>query len=66
MKYEIDIESLRKDLINYFGTAMYNASPLAIIDLVKIEKATPEELINIANKNNIDLNNYIYNSKSRY
>ena len=66
MQYEVDIESLRKDLIDYFGTAMFNASPLAIMDLVKIEKASDEEIIKIANANNFDLNKYIYNSKTRY
>ena len=37
MEVEIDIERLRKDLIEYFGTAsMYN--PVAIIYIAKIEK----------------------------
>ena len=52
---EIDIEKLRQDLINYFGTAMYNASPLAILELTKIKRASSQELINIALKNNFDL-----------
>lgn len=47
---EIDIEKLRKDLIDYYGTAMFNASPLAIIELTKVENASPQELINKANK----------------
>lgn len=59
---EIDIEKLRKDLIDYYGTAMFNASPLAIIELTKIENASPQELINIALKNNFDLTEYETNN----
>ena len=58
MNIEIDIESLREDLINYYGTAT-SFYPVAYMDLIKVEKATDEELIQIAIKNNMDLNNYI-------
>lgn len=60
---EIDIEKLRKDLIDYYGTAMFNASPLAITELSKVENASPQELINIALKNNFDLTEYETNNK---
>lgn len=63
MNVEIDIESLRKDLIDYYGTAMFNSSPLAIIELSKVEKSSDEEVIEIAKNNNFDLNKYIINSK---
>lgn len=59
---EIDIEKLREDLIDYYGTAMFNASPLAVMELTKVENATPEELIQIALKNKIDLSNYQINT----
>ena len=53
----IDIEKLRGDLIDYFGTAMqYN--PVALMDLTKVENASPDELINIALKNGFDLEYY--------
>ena len=58
MNIELDIESLREDLINYYGTAT-SFYPIAYMDLIKVEKATDEELIQIAIKNNMDLNNYI-------
>jgi len=61
----IDIEKLREDLIDYYGTAMFNASPLAMIELTKIEKATDKEIIQIAIDNKFDLNEYIIYSKSR-
>ena len=63
---EIDIEKLRKDLIDYYGPAMFNASPLAIIELTKVENASPQELINIALKNNIDLTKYETNNKKLF
>lgn len=62
---KIDIESLKKDLIDYYGTAMFSSSPIALMDLSKIERVSEEELIEIALNNNFDLNKYTYNSKSR-
>ena len=61
----IDIDKLRKDLIDYFGTAMYTISPLAMINLSKIENANKTDLIKIALANNIDLNKYKYNKNRR-
>ena len=55
----INIEKLRKDLIDHYGTAMFNSSYFAIMDLSKVQNATPNELIEIARKNKIDLNKYI-------
>ena len=63
MIIEIDIELLRKDLIDYYGTAMFQSSPLAIIELSKVNNASDEDLIEIAKYNNFNLNNYIINSK---
>ena len=61
----IDIEKLRQDLIDYYGTALFNASPYAIVELQKIENATYEELIKIAKDNNFDLNKYNNNLRHR-
>lgn len=58
MEAEIDIEKLRNDLMDYFGTSM-GFYLVATMDLIKVENATAEELINIAMKNNFDLNKYI-------
>lgn len=53
----IDIDKLRAALIDYFGTAMqYN--PVALMDLTKVENASPEELVNIALENGYDLEDY--------
>lgn len=66
MMNNINIEKLKQDLIDYFGTAMFSVSPLSIFELSKIEKATDEEIIEIALKNNFDLNNYKNISKKLY
>lgn len=55
----INIEKLRKDLIDYFGSAMIEVSRYAIIDLTKIEFANDYELIQIAINNNFDLEDYL-------
>lgn len=54
----LDIDALKHDLIDYFGTAMMG-NPIALSELIKVEKATPEELVKIAEDNNFDLEKYI-------
>ena len=56
---EIDFETLRNYLIDYLGTAsMYNH--VAIVELSEVESASPKELIEIAIRNDIDLDDFIY------
>lgn len=55
---DIDINRLRNDLIDYYGTAIAY-SPQAIIDLSNIENSSPYELVMIAINNNFNLENYI-------
>ena len=64
MEVEIDIEKLRSDLMDYFGTAI-GFFPAATMDLIKVQNASGEELINIALKNNFDLSKYIVNGYSK-
>ena len=53
----MNIEYLRKDLINYFGTAM-SFMPMAMMEIEKIENADEEELIKIAKETGFNLSNY--------
>ena len=53
----IDIEKLRDDLINYFGTAIFY-NPVAMMDLEKVKKANDEELKKIAKENGFNLERY--------
>lgn len=55
---DIDTNKLRKDLIDYYGTAMNNGFPMAVIDLSKAETASEQELIRMAEEEDIDLSRY--------
>ena len=57
---EINIEKLRSDLIDYYGTAM-SFFPMAIIDLNEVYSASDEKIIEIALKNGFNIDNYICN-----
>ena len=54
----IDYEKLRKDLIDYFGSAMFSGLPMAIVDLGDVETASNDELVKIAVRNGFDLTKY--------
>lgn len=56
---QIDIEKLRKDLIDYYGTAMNSGLYMAIIQLNKVENASEDELLKIAKQNCIDITKYL-------
>ena len=53
----IDYEKLRQDLVDYFGSAMV-LFPASVIDVVRIENASNDELLQVANQNGFDLSNY--------
>lgn len=53
----IDYEKLREDLMDYFGSAM-GLFPVAVMDVIRIENASNDELVQIARENGFDLNNY--------
>ena len=56
---DIDIERLRSDLSDYFTSAMFIASPVALIDLTRVENASDEELIRIAIANHFNILDYV-------
>ena len=56
---DINTNKLRKYLIDYYGTAMNNGFPMAVIDLGKAERASEQELIRMAEEEDIDLSRYI-------
>lgn len=53
----IDYEKLRQDLIDYFGSAMV-LFPASIMDVTRVENASNDELLIIANQNSFDLSDY--------
>ena len=54
----INIEKLRRALIDYFGTAMMRF-PAAFAELSEVKSASPERLVEIAEKNWFDLSEYM-------
>ena len=59
MEYEIDVSRLRRDMKDYYGTAMFNGFPMAVMDLSKVERMSDRELVELAQKNGVDLRKYI-------
>lgn len=55
----LDIEQLRKDLIDYFTSAMFMVSRVALVDLTKVENASDEQIVKIALDNKFDLKKYL-------
>ena len=58
---KIDIKKLRKDLIEHFTSAMFIVSPVAMMDLTKVENASSDELVKIAISNKFDMKKYYKN-----
>ena len=56
---DIDIEKLRRDLIDYFTSAMFMVSPIAVVDVTDVEYASDEEVVKIALDNKFDLRKYL-------
>lgn len=65
MYNDINIEKQRRDLIDYFGSAINCGYPQLIIEISNIENMTNEELINYAINNGFDINDYVI-GKSLY
>ena len=59
----MDYERLREDLKNYFGSAM-QFYPVAVMDLVEVERASDEKLEQIAISCGFNLSDY-ENQKNR-
>ena len=58
----IDVDALRKDLINYFGSAS-TIYPIAGADLVRVTTCSDNELVTIAINNGFNLSDYEITSK---
>lgn len=59
MEYETNVSRLRRDMKEYYGTAMFNGFPMAVVDLSKVERMSDRELVELAQKNGVDLRKYI-------
>lgn len=54
----IDIERLKRDLMDYYGTAAHSGFDMAIIDVVDVENASPDKLIDMAIRAGFDIEDY--------
>ena len=59
MEHKIDTDHLREDLLDYYGTAMFNDFAMASMNVQFIEMASDRDLIAIAQKEGVDLTKYI-------
>ena len=59
MEYEIDIDKLRRDMMDDYGTAMSSGFPMAVADLSRVERMSDRELVELAQKKGVDLRKYI-------
>ena len=55
----MDVERLREDLKDYYGTAMSRGFPMAMMDLSEVEHASEEELVKKAIHNGMDISKYL-------
>ena len=56
---KVDIDTLRDELEDYFGTAMFSGNRQAVIDLERVKIASAQELIAIAQRCGFNINDYI-------
>ena len=63
MDLEFDFERLRSDLLDFFGTSMM-FNPMAMLNVVDVEKADNEKLLHLAQSNGFDLEEYKIKGKS--
>ena len=59
MEQKIDIDRLREDILDYYGTAMFNDFAMAAMNVQFIEMASDQDLIAIEQKEGVDLTKYI-------
>ena len=49
----LDVERLRESLKDYYGTAMFNGFPMAMVGIDRVERASDEELVQMAHRNGV-------------
>ena len=53
-----DNARLRRELEDYFGTAMFSGKPMAMMDLQRVQNASGQELRQIALQNGFNPDDY--------
>ena len=55
---EINVEKLRDHMLDYCGSAMMSGFPAAVLDVVDVERASGEELCQMAERMGVDLRRF--------
>jgi len=55
----IDVQRLRNDIKDNYGTAMFNGFPMVVVDLGKVDRMSDQEIVNFAINKNMRLDKYI-------
>ena len=55
---KINVNELRESMENYYGTAVFSGMPMAAVDLFRVQSASDDELIRIAQKEGVDLSRF--------
>ncbi len=59
MEYYIDVDKLREDMEDNYGSAMFDGFPMAVMELSMVEDMSDQELVEFARENGVDLRKYI-------
>ena len=55
---DVDVSRLKDDLESCFGTAMCSGLPMAVVELSQLESASPQQLVELAQRAGFDLRDY--------
>lgn len=58
----MDYKKIRKDIIDYYGTAMFSGFPMAMMDISDVKRMTNEELLREAKRIGLKLVKYKINN----
>ena len=53
-----DIDAIRADLEDYYGTGMINVSPFAMVDLINLDNKSDYEILSLAVSIGMNIDNY--------
>lgn len=59
---DIDFDSLRDDLRDYFGSAT-PYFPFAMVDVINVDSCSDLELLNIINQTNLNIMDYVHTKR---
>ena len=59
----IDIQKLRNDIKDYYGTAAFNGFPMAMVDVINVDRLSDQEIVDLAMKREMSLEKYFIQEK---